>query len=388
MVIGIPREILEEERRVAALPETVARYVQMGFAVLVERGAGAGVFRSDAEYREAGAEIVPDARSLYDRAEVVLKVKQPYFNRELGLHEAEMLRREAVLITFLHPAAPTNHGMVRTLRDRGVTSLTMDGVPRISRAQTMDALTSMSTITGYRSILIAANHFPRFMPMIGTAIGTIQPAQVLVVGAGVVGLQAIATARRLGAVVKVVDIRGEARGEAGSLKGVQVVGFEVPEELAHGEGGYARALPPEWLEKERELLRSLVPQSDIVILSALVPGELAPVLITREMVMSMRAGSVVVDVSIDQGGNCELTVSGRETMVHDVYLCGTANIPGSMAVDATWLYAHNMLHFVENLFPNGPGRMNLEDEIVRHTLVTIGGRIVHPGALKAMGPAA
>ncbi|HPD31253.1 MAG TPA: NAD(P) transhydrogenase subunit alpha [Phycisphaerae bacterium] len=385
MIIGIPREILAEERRVSALPETVARYVQMGFTVLVERSAGRGVFRSDEEYAKAGAEIVPDARSLFDRSDVILKVKQPCFNEQLQAHEAALLHKGSILITFLHPAAPANHDMVRTLRDRGVIALTMDGVPRISRAQTMDALTSMSTITGYRSILIAANHFPRFIPMIGTAIGTIQPAQILVVGAGVVGLQAIATAKRLGGVVKVVDIRSEARREAGSLKGTQVVGFEVPDELAHGEGGYARALPPEWLEREREMLRSIVPQVDIIILSALVPGELAPVLITEDMVMNMKPGSVVVDVSIDQGGNCAMTVSGREVMVHDVYICGTANIPGSMAVDATWLYAHNMLHYVENLFPNGPGRPNLEDEIVLHSLVTIDGKIVHKGALKAMG---
>ena len=385
MVIGIPREILAEERRVSALPETVARYVQMGFKVVVERSAGKGVFRSDEEYEKAGAEIVPDARSLYDRSDVVLKVKQPCFNEELKVHEAQLLRKGSVFIGFLHPAAPVNHDMVGMLRDRGITALTMDGVPRISRAQTMDALTSMSTITGYRSVLTAASHFPRFIPMIGTAIGTIQPAQVLVVGAGVVGLQAVATAKRLGGVVKVVDIRSEARREAGSLKGTQVVGFEVPDELAHGEGGYARALPLEWLERERQMLRSLVPQVDIVILSALVPGELAPVLITEDMVMSMRPGSVVVDVSIDQGGNCAMTVSGREIMVRDVYICGTANIPGSMAVDASWLYAHNMLHYVENLFPSGPGRPNLEDEIVQHSLVTIDGKIVHQGALKAMG---
>jgi H+-translocating NAD(P) transhydrogenase subunit alpha len=388
MMIGIPKEILEEEKRVAALPETVAKYVGMGFKVLVEASAGRGVFRPDEQYAEAGAEIVSDVRKLYASADIVLKVKQPTFNQAVGLHEAHLLREGSVLVTFLHPAAPPNHDMIRTLRDRRITSFTMDGIPRISRAQTMDALTSMSTITGYRSLLIAANHFPRFVPMIGTAIGTIQPAQVLVLGAGVVGLQAIATAKRLGGAVKAIDIRAEARREAGSLKGTQVIGFEVPDELARAEGGYARALPSEWLERERALLRSLVPQMDIIILSALVPGEVAPVLITTDMVASMKPGSVIVDVSIDQGGNCAATVAGREILAHDVYVCGTANIPGSMAVDASWLYAHNMLHYVENLLPKGPGPLKLEDEIVRHSLVTIDGRIVHPGALKAMGQAA
>ena len=385
MVIGIPKEILEGEKRVAALPETIKRYVAMGFKVLVETAAGAGVFRSDQEYAAAGAEIAPDAKTVYDRSDIILKVKQPHHNASTGKNEAEMIRSGSTLITFLHPAAPPNHAMIKALRDRNITSFTMDGIPRITRAQTMDALTSMSTVTGYRSVLLAANHFPRFVPMIGTAIGAVQPAHVLVIGAGVVGLQAIATAKRLGGVVKAVDIRAEARQEAASLKGTQVVGFVMPETLAHGEGGYAKALPQEWLEREREMLRPVVAQSDIIILSALVPGEVAPVLITEEMVRSMRAGSVIVDVSIDQGGNCAVTVPGEETFVHDVYVCGTANIPGSMAVDATWLYAHNMLHYVENLFKDGIGHMNMDDEIVRHSLVTTGGKIVHAGAIKAMG---
>jgi NAD(P) transhydrogenase subunit alpha len=385
MLIGIPKEVLLAEQRVAALPETVARYVEMGFNVLVETTAGAGVFKPDADYVAAGAEIAHDARTLYERADVVLKVKQPIDHE--GRHEANMIRDGATLVCFLHPAAPSNHAMIRTLSQRRITALTMDGIPRITRAQTMDALTSMSTVTGYRAVLLAAGLFPRFVPMIGTAIGTIRPAQILVVGAGVVGLQAIATAKRLGALVKAIDIRNEARREASSLKGTQVVGFDVPDELAHGEGGYARALPPDWLERERHLLASLVGDADIIILSALVPGEVAPILITEQMVRSMKPGSVVVDVSVDQGGNCEVTEAGQELTIHDVHVCGTANIPGSMAVDASWLYAHNVLHFVENLFPQGPGSLNLDDEIVRHSLVTHDGRIVHQGALKAMSKA-
>ena len=253
-----------------------------------------------------------------------------------GVFPGFVLRPDAILICFLHPAAPANHATVRMLRDRRITALTMDGVPRIPRAQTMDALTSMSTVTGYRSVLIAAGHLPRFIPMIGTAIGAIQPARILVVGAGVVGLQAIATAKRLGGIIKAIDVRAEARCEAGSLKGVQVVGFEVPGELALGEGGYAKALPDDWLERERELLRAIVPEMDIIILSALVPGEVAPVLVTEDMVQRMKPGSVIMDISIDQGGNCSLTEPGRETMVHNVYVCGTANIPGSMARSAGW----------------------------------------------------
>lgn len=388
MLIGIPKEILPAERRVAALPETVQQFVKMGFEVLVESGAGNGIFRPDAEYAAAGAKIAPDAANLYQLADIVLKVKQPCFSRTAGRHEAELIREGAVLITFLHPAAPPNHAMIRMLRDRGITSLTMDGIPRTSRAQTMDALTSMSTITGYKSVLIAASHFPRFVPMIGTAIGVIPPAEILVVGAGVVGLQAIATGKRLGASVKAIDIRADARREAGSLKGTKVVGFEVPDQLAVGGGGYARALPSEWIEREQALCRALAPKIDIIILSALVPGEVAPILITEDIVRSMRPGSVIVDVSIDQGGNCALTKAGQEIVVHDVYVCGTANIPGSVAVDATWLYAHNLLHYVENLFPHGPdGSLNVDDEIVQRSLVTRERRIIHQGALKAMGEA-
>ncbi len=387
MILGIAKEILPGERRVAALPESVRAYVAMGFEVLVESTAGSGVFRSDEEYVAAGAKIAPDAVSLFERADVVLKVKQPAFNQTVGRQEAELLREGAILITFLHPAAPPNHDMIRTLRDRNITALTMDGIPRTSRAQTMDALTSMSTVTGYRSVLIAASHFPRFVPMIGTAIGAIPPAEVLVVGAGVVGLQAIATAKRLGASVKAIDIRPDARREAGSLKGTKVVGFEVPDDLAVGQGGYARALPDEWIERERALMRDLAPTTDIIILSALVPGEVAPVLITEDIVRSMKPGSVIVDVSIDQGGNCALTQAGREIVVHDVYLCGTSNIPGSMAVDATWLYAQNVQHYVQNLFQHGLNTLNVDDEIVQATLVTRDRRIVHKGTLKAMGEA-
>lgn len=387
MILGIPKEILPEERRVAALPESVRAYVEMGFEVIVESNAGGGVFHSDEEYAAAGAQIVPDAAALYSRADVVLKVKQPYFNQAVGRHEAELLREGTTLVTFLHPAAPSNHDMIRTLRDRNITALTMDGIPRTSRAQTMDALTSMSTVTGYKSVLIAASHFPRFVPMIGTAIGAIPPAEVLVIGAGVVGLQAIATAKRLGGSVKAIDIRPDARREAGSLKGTKVVGFEVPDELAVGQGGYAKALPDEWVERERALLRDLAPNTDIIILSALVPGEVAPVLITEDIVRSMKPGSVIVDVSIDQGGNCALTQAGREIVEHNVYVCGTANIPGSMAVDASRLYSQNMLHYVQNLFQHGLGTLNVDDDIVQASLVTRDRRIVHKGALKAMGEA-
>ncbi len=382
--ICIPREIMAEEGRVAAFPESVAHYVRMGFDVAVEAGAGHAAQQSDEAYAAAGARIVADAASLFGDADVVLKVKQPILNPTLGRHEVELMREGAVLITFLHPAAPSNHGLVRMLRDRNITAFTMDGIPREeSHAQKMDALTSMSTVTGYKSVVIAADHFPKFIPMIGTSIGTITQAKFLIVGAGVVGLQAIATAKRLGGAVVAVDVREDARKAAVSL-GVKVPGFEVPEALARGEGGYAKALPDEWLEREREFLRPLLSDADIVISSALVPGEVAPVLIDDSMLRAMKPGSVLVDVAIDQGGNCAATEGGRSIERDGVWICGRQNIPGSMPVHASWLYEKNMREFVSNLFKKGIAAPDLQDAIAARCLVTHAREIRHRGALGAM----
>jgi len=384
MIIGIPREILERERRVSALPENVATYVKMGFEVLVESGAGEGTFRSDEEYRQAGGTIIEDVEELFSRADVILKVKQPYFNAKLGKHEADMVSEGGTLITFIHPATPSNHEMVGKLRDRGITALTMDSIPRTSRAQSMDCLTAMSTVSGYKAVLLAACHLPTFVPIMGTAVGVLKPAKFLAVGVGVVGLQALAAAKRLGAELTAVDIREDARMGAQSL-GAKVAGFEVPSEVALGEGGYANALSEEWLQKERELLAPLVADADVVILSALVPGEAAPVLVTEEMVSSMKPGSVIMDISIDQGGNCALTRSAEEFHHGGVLVSGLANIPGSVPVHSSWMYAHSLEAYVKNLFKNGIDKPDMGDDIVQYSLVTQGGKIVHHGTLKAMG---
>ena len=383
MQIIIPKEILHEEKRVAAIPETVEKLRQKGFDVAVESGAGAGIFIADAEYEKAGATLVKDIEELYVKADLILKVKQPIFNEARKKHEVDMMPMGSTLVTFLHPAAPDNHDIVRRLRDRQITSFTMDGIPRISRAQRMDALTSMSTVTGYRAVLDAAQHLPRFLPMIGTAIGVIKPANVLIVGAGVVGLQAIATAKRLGAVVKAWDIREAARTEAGTL-GAKVAGFDVPKEAAVAEGGFAKLLPEDWLRKEQAAIQDVVADSDIVILSALVPGSLAPVIVTREAVACMKPGSVIIDVAIDQGGNCKVTRPGCEIVSNHVKVCGLQDIPGKVAVHSTWLYANNIYYYVENLFKNGKGELDMEDEIVKNSLVTYQGKLLHEGTLKAL----
>ncbi len=383
MIIGVPREILSQEKRVAVTPETVRKYIELGFTVRIESSAGKGVGVEDADYQNAGAGVVDDPEALFAGSDIILKVKQPIFNEQINRHEADMLSGGSVLVTFLHPAAPANHEMIKKLEARHITALTMDGIPRISRAQRMDALSSMSLVTGYKSILLAANYMPGFVPMTGTAIGTTKPATVLVVGAGVVGLQAAATAKRLGGAVRAMDIREEACTHARSL-GAEIVDFDIPRELAEGEGGYARALDSRWLEKERKTIAPEVAKADVVILSALVPGEVAPVIITGEMIRRMKFGSVVMDISIDQGGNCAATKPGQTIQEDGITICGFQNIPGRMALHASWLYASNLYYYVENLFKKTPGKIDLDDDIVTGSLVTHQGKIRHQGTLKAM----
>ncbi len=384
MIIGVPKEIMLEEGRVALLPQQVKELSKRGYKVMVESGAGAGSLVQDSDYLEAGAEMVSDVRELYEKADVILKVKEPMLNDKIGEHEISMMQKGTVLATFLHPANPVNHATVRQLCERGITAFSMDAVPRISRAQAMDALSSMSTVAGYKATLMAAHRLPKFIPMVATAVGTNPPANFLVVGIGVVGLQAVATAKRLGAVVSCVDIRAAAREASRSL-GAKDAGWDVPKEIAEGEGGYAKALPPEWLKREQEALAPLAREADVIILSALVPGEQAPVLITADVVSSMKPGSVIIDVSVDQGGNCELTEGGKEiTLDNGVTISGYKNIPGRMPAYASMLYSKNICNFLLNLYKGDSGKMDLKDEINKEALITHQGKIVHQGTLKTM----
>lgn len=384
MLIGIPKEIMVGEGRVSATPETVAKYIADGFKVLVEKDAGLKAFFKNEEYEKAGAEIIEDVSVLYEKADIILKVKEPQFNQAMNMHEVDMMHSGQFLITFIHPASPVNHKMVKDMAEKGIVSLTLDGIPRISRAQNMDALTSMSTCAGYKGILIAANDLTKFIPQIFCAVGMIKPCNVLIIGAGVGGLQAIATAKRLGAVVYAADIRPDAAEQAKSL-GAKIVDTGVPAEIAVGKGGYANALPEEWLKKERENLKETISQMDIVFCSALVPSKLAPVIITEEMVKSMRNGSVIVDISIDQGGNCEITVPGETAVLHDVTIEGIKNIPGMLPTSSTWMLANNIYNLVNYLSENGALKLDTSDDIVSGILTTINGEIVHKGALEAMG---
>lgn len=385
MVIGIPKEILHGEKRVSGIPETVRKMIADGFEVLVEKGAGTESHFFDEDYLAAGAKIIDDPEIIYRDADVILKVKEPQFNEEKNKHEIDMMHACQYLITFLHPAAPANHEMIKKMAEKGVIGLTLDSVPRISRAQSMDALSSMSTCAGYKGVLMAANNLSKFMPMIASAVGMIKPASVLVIGAGVAGLRAIATARGLGAVVHAADIRPEAAEQAKSL-GARIIDLGIPEELALSpDKKFAKPLPEEWLEKERAALKEYVAKADIVIASALVPGRVAPVLITEEMVKSMQPGSCIVDISIDQGGNCELTVSGERVIRHGVVIEGIKNIPGMIPNASTWMFSNNVYNLLKYLSKDGKIVLDLNDEIVASILVTKDGKIVHAGTLEAMG---
>jgi len=383
LTIGVPEEIMEGERRVAATPETVKKMVEEGAKILVQAGAGKGSYFDDDQYRVAGAEIIENIEEIYACADLILKVKEPQFNQKSGKHEVELMQEGQYLIAFLHPASPGNHKMIKDLARKGVISLTLDSIPRISKAQTMDALTSMSTVAGYKGVLMAADRLPKFMPMIGSAVGMIQPARGLVIGTGVAGLQAVATARRLGAVVYTADVRPDACEQAQSL-GAKVIKLDIPAEVAVGEGGYARELPQEWLKKEHDTLHNSVAESDFIILTALIPGKVAPVLITEEMVKSMKAGSVIVDIAIDQGGNCAITEPGKIIEKYGVSIDGTKNIPGMLPFSSTWMFAHNIYNYINYVIQDGGIDIKSNDQIISSSLVTDGNRIVHAGALEAM----
>jgi len=384
LTFGVLKEVMHGERRVAATPTTVKRMRAEGARVLVEAGAGVDSHFPDAEYEAAGAGIIGRVDELIAESDVVLKVKEPQARAEQGKHEVDMMRSGQYLITFLHPASPDNHAMVKQLAARGVIAFTLDSIPRTSRAQPMDALTSMSTVAGYKAVLMAADRLPRFMPMVGTPVGTHEPACVLVLGAGVAGLQAIATARRLGAVVYAADIREEACASAKSL-GAKLIDLAIPQEAAVGQGGYARQLPEEWLKKERATLADWVAKADVVITTALVPGKVAPVLLTEPMVKSMKRGAVIVDVAIDQGGNCEVAEPGRVFEKYGVSIDDTKNIPGMLPTSSTWMFANNIYNYVAHLVKDGRIDLDTADDIVTSSLVTRDGKIVHAGAREAMG---
>lgn len=381
MEIGIPREILAGENRVALIPEHAVRLAEAGQHVLVESGAG-GLYFGDDAYAQVGAEIVPDPATLYQRAALVLKVRTPAVNPANGADEIDLLRAGTLLVALLDPLA--DPARMRRLAERGVTAFSLDAIPRITRAQGMDVLSSMSTIAGYRAALLGAALLGRFFPLLMTAAGTVAPARVLVLGAGVAGLQAIATARRLGAVVQAFDTRPAAGEQVESL-GATFLSLPLGEENTQDRGGYARQLAEETYARERDLLREPLRAADVVISTAMLPGARAPILITGDMVATMRPGSVIVDVAAVAGGNCELTSPGQRVVAHGVFIDGPTNLPATMPIHASQLYSRNLLAFVTHLLAHvhrptdtdGATDIDLDDEIVRATCITYAGEIVH-----------
>ncbi len=363
MKVGVPRETAPGERRVALVPDSTKRLAEAGVEVAVEADAGAEAGFLDPAYEEAGAQIVGDALAGTD---VVAKVQMPSDSEVARLGEGQ------VLIAFLQPLV--NGELVRSLAERRVTAFSMDSIPRITRAQPMDALSSQSTVSGYKGTLLAADHLPKFMPMLTTAAGTIPPARILVLGAGVAGLQAIATARRLGAVVSAFDVRPAVKEQVESL-GASFLELDV--EGAEGQGGYAVALAADQHERELELIAHHVAESDAVITTALIPGRPAPLLVTEAAARGMRPGSVIVDLAAEAGGNCELTKPGETVVENGVTIVGELNLPSTMPLHASQMYSRNVWTFLNHLLGGGSElRLDFEDEITRETCVAHEGKVL------------
>lgn len=373
MKVGVPKEIVPGERRVALAPDMVGKLKDAGADVLVEAGAGAEAYLTDSVYKDAGATVVAGAEELFKQSDIILKLQQPVKDEALGKEELDMMKEGTVLITFLQPLV--NHELVKKLAARKITAFSMDAIPRIARAQRMDALSSMSSISGYKAVLIGASKLGKYLPMMMTAAATMPPAKVLVLGAGVAGLQAIATAKRLGAVVEGFDVRPVVKEQVESLGATFIEHEEVSSGDAEDAGGYAKELSKDKQEKDRELLMKHAVVSDIVITTALIPGRPAPILITKEMVSGMKAGSVIVDLAAETGGNCELTEPGKEVVKEGVIICGPLNLTSDMAMQASQLYSRNISGLLLLMVKDGVLNLDFEDVIINDCCVTHEGEI-------------
>ena len=384
MIVGVPRETFPGERRVALVPGMVQGLKRAGLDVLVERGAGTGAGFPNEQYEEKGATLV-SREEVFAKAQVILQVRAPGANPETGTQDVARMKKDQAVIGFCDPL--TSPEATRALAEAGVILFSMELMPRITRAQSMDALSSMATIAGYKAVLLAANTLPRMFPMMMTAAGTIAPARVFVVGAGVAGLQAIASSKRLGAVVEAYDVRPAVREQVESLGG-KFVELELETEEAEDAGGYAKELGEDFYRKQREMMLRVVAGSHVVITTAAIPGKKAPILVTREMVEGMEPGSVIVDLAAERGGNCELTVPGETVVESGVTILGPLNIPSTVPYHASQMYSKNITTFLLHLVKDGELALDMEDEITAGTMVTRDGRIVHPRVLEALGATA
>ena len=372
MLIAVPAETQLHEKRVAATPETVAKFMAAGCRVVVEKGAGLAASYPDAAYVEKGAELADDFAATCGSADLVLKV------RPLNEAEIPVLKKGAVVVSLV---SPFTNPLLKNYADAGLTCFCMEMVPRISRAQSMDVLSSQANIAGYKSVLLAMEHYQRFFPMLMTAAGTVQPAKLLIMGAGVAGLQAIATARRMGANVEVFDVRAAAKEQVESL-GARFVEVASDED-AEDAGGYAKEMDDDYKQRQADLIAERVAKSDIIITTALIPGRPAPVLITEEMVKTMKPGSVIVDLAVEMGGNCPLSELDKIVTKHGVTLVGVGNIPALMATDASGLYARNLLNFLTPMLDKESGGLtiNMEDEVIASSLICRDGEFLKPDLL-------
>ncbi|MBN1826916.1 MAG: Re/Si-specific NAD(P)(+) transhydrogenase subunit alpha [Candidatus Eisenbacteria bacterium] len=382
MIVGVPKETFPGENRTALIPANIPTLGKYGIEVLIESGAGVAAGFPDDAYREKGARIAGERAEIFGKADAIAQVRAAGANPEAGGADLPLLRGGQALIAFLEPLADPE--AAEKVAGTGVSLFSMEMIPRITRAQSMDALSSMANIAGYLAVLLGATTLPKFFPMFMTAAGTISAARVLVIGAGVAGLQAIATAKRLGAVVEAYDIRPAVKEQIQSL-GARFV--ELPMEAGDAEdsGGYAKEQTEEQKRKQAELMADHVRASDVVITTAAVPGKRSPVLIPASVVEGMQPGSVIVDIAAEKGGNCELTVPGETVVRHGVTIVGPLNLPSRLAFHASQMYSKNMSTFLAHLTEEGSLSLDREDEIIRGSLVARGGKIVHPAVLQALG---
>jgi H+-translocating NAD(P) transhydrogenase subunit alpha len=374
MIVGVPREIYPGERRVALVPAVIPSLTKAGIEVIIERGAGASAGYPDAEYIAKGAKVAADRAEVFRTADVIVQVLCYGANDKTGQADVLLLRRDQALIGFLRPLGST--ASVQEIAARGVRAFAVELMPRTTRAQSMDVLSSMATISGYKAVLLAADTLPRIFPMLSTAAGTVTPARVFVIGVGVAGLQAIATSRRLGAVTSAYDMRPIAKEQVMSLGG-RFVELPIEAKDAQDASGYARAQDEEFYKKQRELLGQVVSESDVVITTAVIPGKKAPILVTGEMVQKMALGSVIVDLAAERGGNCELTHAGEIAVEHGVTIIGLFNLASTVPYHASQMYAKNLTTFLVHIIKDGKLKLDTQDEIIRDTLLTDGGEIVN-----------
>ncbi|MCX6275927.1 MAG: Re/Si-specific NAD(P)(+) transhydrogenase subunit alpha [Bacteroidetes bacterium] len=374
MKIGVPKETKERERRVALVPESVKVLIKAGFEVLIQSNAGLSSYFDDASYTDAGAQIIADNKSLYAAADILLKVNAP------SPEEISWMKPDAVLISFLFAA--TSPQVVEACVKQGISAFSMDAIPRISRAQKMDVLSSQANLAGYKAVIIGAAALGKIFPLLMTAAGTIKPSKVLIMGAGVAGLQAIATAKRLGAIVEVSDIRPETKEQVESLGG-KFITVEGDSSIKL-EGGYVKGVSEEFLKKQQEVITKHVSEADLVITTALIPGKKAPVLITEDMVKKMKRGSVIVDMAVEQGGNCPLSEMNKTVEKNGVIIIGESNIPSLLPLNASELYAKNIITFLTHLATKDGFKWEMEEEITKGSLIVHKGQAVHPSVVKTV----